>query len=681
MSYKGSPAGRRPPKGYAYEEIDEEIETLLGQSPGPALPAIPTSRSWNYGANFGSALPKHRLVQPTSDIKLAAKQIDAIMEISQRRETSHLYDQKQRMQYQTKPRPRGRPPGKTTPATQRTKREPTPDQTQLLHNLREATISPTRDDNQQSDATPSPPVPRLVSTDSSSPADPPTQRRLSMMSNNPLYPSPLYRPGTNDIPLGSTPTRHSSVDNVSEVSWDLERDIHEDDLQRTRPSKYRGEPHGRNITAPPRRPSGRAHIIQDTIEEEEEDEPTPRNSPQTWTAPARTIIPQNFRSEAQRSSPRLRPSLKGSVGEVPSSPRPTNRTTGKDRSRWIRAVGVLVFSLALAFALQLGLLGKVSSLWSRRDPFEHLPENITEAEIFHTLQSRVADMKAEMKSLSSELVAVRSEHAHEAGPTLSVDPITVYQPEHKMNFLSPANGAIVDPRQTTPPAGGKLSYWQRAINKFFKTIYRTGNPPSAALTTWQEPGDCWCTSTPDRESQISVLLNHDIVPEEVVVEHIPSGQTLDPGVAPRVIELWARYSVVWDQKTDFTSPSAEYKYPKPLSERTRPTNIPPAREESLKHLGISSHISLHDIIMDSLRAANSYDPPSAYSDDPLLGPNFYRISTMEYDIFQRSYRQQFNLDTIIDIPTIRVDKVAFRVKSNWGSNNTCIYRFKLHGHL
>jgi hypothetical protein len=27
-----------------------------------------------------------------------------------------------------------------------------------------------------------------------------------------------------------------------------------------------------------------------------------------------------------------------------------------------------------------------------------------------------------------------------------------------------------------------------------------------------------------------------------------------------------------------------------------------------------------------------------------------------------------------------VDEVTFRIKSNWGSDHTCIYRFRLHGH-
>ena len=85
--------------------------------------------------------------------------------------------------------------------------------------------------------------------------------------------------------------------------------------------------------------------------------------------------------------------------------------------------------------------------------------------------------------------------------------------------------------------------------------------------------------------------------------------------------------------------------------------------------------------MDLLRRSNPFEPPSAYSDDPILGPNFYRIGKVEYDLHSPDYAQAFKLNTIVDVSTIRVDKVVFRVTSNWGANHTCIYRFKLHGHL
>lgn len=85
--------------------------------------------------------------------------------------------------------------------------------------------------------------------------------------------------------------------------------------------------------------------------------------------------------------------------------------------------------------------------------------------------------------------------------------------------------------------------------------------------------------------------------------------------------------------------------------------------------------------MDTLRQAYPREPETAYSDDPLLGPSFYRVGRWQYDINGENHVQRFSLDAVIDIPALRVDKVVFRVKSNWGAENTCLYRLRLYGHL
>ena len=683
-----APRGR-PPKGYAYADEEEEPQTLLGQNPGPVLPATPVSRSWNYGANYGTALPPRLAMFPHSNLKLGAKNIDAIIERAKKREEqSPPYGQQREPAAQAGKI--GRPSGQSTPATRRTKRAPTPDQTQLFDTLREATISPPRDYT-QSDSTPSPPVPRTVSTDSSPPADPPTQRRLSM-SENPLYPPSMGQPGQHqDISAQNTPTRYSSVDNASEVSWNLERDIHEDNLQRTRPGKYRGEQRGRNITAPPRRPSGLVNMVHETIEEE--DEPASEQMSRsrgsdaggTWTAPARTIIPQDFRSGPETYSPRRASSKQSSVQEWVSSIQPGRRPSSSSSSGFKFKAGqlmcpaaILLLSLIVALVFQLGLIDKIPSFRSKRDPYLHLPPNITEAEIFHDLRSQLSEMHSHMSSMSSELVAVRSEHAHESRPTYPSEPPPY---EGKVNFLSPSLGAIVDPRMTTSAAGRRPPYWKRVLGTMVGASYRTGNPASTALTSWEEPGDCWCTSTRNGQSQLSVLLNHDIVPEEVVVEHLPLGESLDPAAAPREIEMWARYRIVsYDETADTSDPQTLYGNPPP-PRNSRPCEPRSPRKEKPGGMKTPKGTTLHDVIMDTLRYANMYDPPSAYSDDPILGPSFYRIATMEYNMYRGISKQHFRANAVINVPGIRVDKVVFRVKSNWGSNHTCIYRFKLHGYV
>lgn len=674
-------------KGYAYASSEDEFDTLLGNSSAVVLPAVPIANSWNYGAQTTSALPTQTPVNPNISPGRIAKRIEAGIEIAQNRDSPKM--QKDKIQ--------------TRSILRRTKREPTPDQTQLQQDL-DGVASPT----------PSPPIRNTVSTDSSSEDEPPRQRRLSVMSNEPLYPSPLQRASDrrNDTSARSSPDRESSVDNASEVSWVLERDIHEDDLQRTRPSKYRGERHGRNITKPPRRPSGLA-MTQETIEEEVEpsseeeeeeveeeelEEAEPVSS--AWTAPVRTIIPSIFRRSqsteaiSEPKSPKSPQSRKESLSRqwIPSI-RPKTRDDQlpePKRINWIRAGLVLLLSLGLVFALQGGLLAalpagvieRIRSSISFGEPPVVIPPNITESEIFHGFTNQVSKMDSQMSALSRELSSVRSENANAPRPTdVNVPVVVGARRPPKINFLSPALGAIVDPYNTAPTADKSHPYFTRVVMRMFRIGPNFGRgplPPVAALSPWDETGDCWCSVPRKGVSQLSVLLGRDIVPEEVIVEHVPAGTTLDPGTAPKEIEMWARFRVVplvsEEDTTGSWWPWSAKKNPRPIDPR-------PAREEGLGGYSIPGEKSLHDVLMSSLRVSNAFEPESTYSDDPALGSNFYRVGKMEYDIHKENNIQRFALNAVVDIPTIRVDKVVFRVKSNWGSNITCLYRVRLHGHL
>lgn len=609
-----------------------------------------------------------------------------------------------------------------TSATRQSRREPTPDETQLFQSLREATLSPAKD-AQQSDSTPSPPIPRTVSTDSSPAADPPSARRLSIISSSPLYPS-ILRQGGFDGPAGSTPdrqsSRHSSVDNASEVSWNLERDIHDDDLQRTRPGQYRAEPRGRNITAPPRRPSGIAGIS--IIEEEDEPDSDTRSSPErdptpeaapapgpppaaspkiaapippsespmaSWTAPVRTIIPSFFRSEPRLEVPSPAPTLPkesffnrilDTASSQQSEQEKKPQVSGKPWLLWTSAGLVLLFS-AVALFVQAGLVQKVRIHWPfGRIPFEYTP-NMTDSTAFLSLENQISSMNAELSSISHELVAVRSQNPPESIPTYPVDPVLPHKEIHKINFLSPTWGATIDPYNTARTAGSRYSRFQSILTNVagIKPAFHGPYPPVQALLPWEEPEECWCHD--DTSSQISIVLGRDIVPEEVVVEHIPEGETLDPGLAPQEIELWAHYRIV-PVLEPIEEPEGSSWFSSLLGGSSEEKNSEPqSSSKSQAKPSSRSMKDLDDILMSSLRMSSQSEPDSAFSDDRALGPSFYRIATMKYDIHASSHIQRFAVNTIIDIPGIRVDQVVFRVKSNWGADNTCIYRLKVHGHI
>jgi hypothetical protein len=429
---------------------------------------------------------------------------------------------------------------------------------------------------------------------------------------------------------------------------------------------------------------------EDEIEKDEmEEEAEPVSS--SWTAPVRTIIPSIFRrSPSNEAVPEP---------ERPRSPRPPKESLSRqwfpsirpkgrndrlpkaDRTNWIRAGLVLLVSLALVFALPSGLLGKIRSFIPRGQPQLTLPPNITESEIFHGFTDQVSKMNSQMSSMSRELSSVRSEHANAPRPT-DVNVPVVVGPRHppKINFLSPALGATVDPFNTAPTADKNHPYITRVVMRMFRIGPNFGRgplPPVAALSPWDETGDCWCSVPRKGVSQLSVLLGRDIVPEEVVVEHVPASTTLDPGTAPKEIEMWARFRVVPLESEDETRGSWWWSSRK----SARPIEPRPAREEGLGGYNVPGEKSLHDVLMSSLRVGNAFEPEASYSDDPVLGSNFYRVGKMEYDIHKENNIQRFSLNTIVDIPTVRVDKVVFRVKSNWGSNITCLYRVRLHGHL
>ncbi|KAJ5656232.1 hypothetical protein N7507_008182 [Penicillium longicatenatum] len=703
---------RKLPKGYV--EVEESpFQPIVPNK--PYLPPIPIKASFGYGSQFGTTMPRRLPAPPPqkiTNLRQIAESVNHAVENSQLRAATEMNAQKNAKnmsQGKAKPTPRKRQPAE--PVQRRAKREPTPDETQLHRALREATMSPRKEESNQSDSTPSPPIQRTVSTDSSPGAEPPLPRRLSVMSNSsinsPLYPSPLQRGGHDTYETNSSGqwSRQSSVDNASVVSWNLERDIHEDDLKRTRPST-----HGRNITAPPRRPSGLSSILPSTIDEEEEEEEEEKeeegddepiseypNEPESaieaepmdvpaspaggWTASVRTIIPQFFRSEPSIEPPESAPPEDlAREWHLPARPAIRDEDANSKESKrthWGHLAIMLLLPLALAISFQIGLWEKLE-LPHFPSPVQYSP-NATDSAAVHGLKKQVSKMNEQMSSLSRELAAVRSEQAHDSSPTYAVGVPAGYEsPIHKINFLSLALGAIVDPHQTTPTAGRSYPFYQRAVLTMLglRSTITASMPPVAALIPWEEVGDCWCSVPRNGVSQISVLLGRDIVPEEVVVEHVPSGSTLDPGAAPREIEVWARYRIIPLPSQGSSSIFSWWK-----SVPRRPIEPLSSKKEGLGGYSIPGENSLHEVLMSSLSATNMYDPESAYSDDPLLGPNFYRIGKMVYDINKHNYIQRFHLNTIIDIPTIRVDKVAFRIKSNWGSNHTCIYRFKLHGHI
>lgn len=691
MSKRGA-RGRSP-------ETQRQFQTLLDFSNGPVLPPVAVGTSHNYGATGPTALPREAELDP----------IQNVMGVVQRINTG-LDDSEQRISLS---RTGSAVPSRSGSivASRNPKREPTPDD-QLFRNLREATESPTREVH--SDRTPTPPIRQAVSTDSSPDIPPPKRKNsfLSAITDSPMYPKPLQQLTnlfSREEPEDRSADRHSSVDNASEASFELERTIHDDKLQRTRPSGR-----GTNLSKAPRRPSGVQ--IQATIEEEDEPSSVQGNesefvepADQSWVAEAKTLFPSRFQSEphsearvdeASLQEPQHLESSSSFASYGQTYLRPISEVARNSASwigaNWIQAAIILLFPLLLIGAFKSNIYENFRSAFPSGGLPDTLPNGTSPTPV-SDLRNHMSDMNRQISSLSRELRSARLEQRDLAAQkTSSPYNHQIHSPDFRINFLSPAQGAIVDPDFSSPSAN-QYNIWPSVadgdgpplLSKLTRILSYIGPPPRmktvhepiAALMSWEEAGDCWCSV---KSAQLGVYLGRAVVPEEVVIEHIPMTATLDPASAPKIIEVWARYVVTEPTNDGPNQENSEFSWMSPWGggKNQRQSEDPlPAKEQKVEGYEISGKKSLHEVVMSSVKTSCPHDDPEDYSDDPSLGPNYYRIGRMFYDIKDLNYRQAFVLSPIIEMPSVRVDKLVFRVKENWGSDKTCLYRVKLYGHL
>ena len=169
--------------------------------------------------------------------------------------------------------------------------------------------------------------------------------------------------------------------------------------------------------------------------------------------------------------------------------------------------------------------------------------NCTESigQMLATVDQRLTSMTKEISFLKQEV--------NKATPPPALPKANPLEPR-RPNFFSLGFGATVDPYLSSPTLSSTRSFLDR-LRRFAGGI-RPGPSPVSALQPWDEIGDCWCASTStspasaskkEDKIQLSVELGRPIVPEEVIVEHMPREATLDNGAAaPHLMELWGEYT-------------------------------------------------------------------------------------------------------------------------------------------
>lgn len=210
-----------------------------------------------------------------------------------------------------------------------------------------------------------------------------------------------------------------------------------------------------------------------------------------------------------------------------------------------------------------------------------------------------------------------------------------YQLRREVNFLLRGNGALIDPIHTSPDYTPVISD-KIGSPEWYKGTKRSPDifGPWMTMFKWDDEGDCWCGSpTVDTEGNhhgvvISYLLSHEVIPRQVVIEHILPTATLNPDARPRDMEIWAYIT----------------------------------------------ELNLRDRVEDF--SAAHFPTPSIN----MLGDGWVKIGQFTYesnDALNGVHVHQLSPE--LASLGVATDQIAIRAVNNYGADHTCIYRARLFG--
>lgn len=625
----------------------------------PSLPPVRTSQSFGYGAEQTPHLPRRLNPNPDMSVSDMAKNIaetprrrrDASTEFEQIVESAQTTPYRGRATRASQrglsavpeeipvpptPKPSARPKQqKKKKDDTANERQKTPDQEQLERELRQA--------SEETEANTRPPV----------------QQQTGLMG-------PPSRPNTSS----------SALESVTERSWVTERVTVPDE-----PPKPTKKTPAKPLTVPqPSPPHIQANVAKPQV---------PRRSIRSQTAPipdGRAISNSPASNEAAPNAPINRTRTNTPREEPPRRLLPL-------RDRALTAIVFLITAILSTMAFLGGLCALGGSPggilpFKIPSPLCHVPGAVyfgDSSNCGHAINELSDEIDQKLYNMKSEFALAKEELERKILELSTVEPVEPETPHHRVNFFSYGVGSHIIPSLTTPPKKPEhQNFFGRLKNRLVGTpqqrFHQTA--PHVALLPWEDIGECWCAD--GDQIQIGVSLGHKLIPDEIVVEHIHRDETMGPLLAPRHMELWAEYVPM--EKDDIEAPqvplaaslSAEYHQ---ATATATPYSVgvkrisPHYRETG--HMALSSSARMY--LLDTMRMTYKNEPDRAFSDDPLLGPTFFRIGRWQYDLYSDQTEQRFKLDVVAELPGYRVKNTVVRVMSNWGGDATCIYRVKLHG--
>lgn len=217
---------------------------------------------------------------------------------------------------------------------------------------------------------------------------------------------------------------------------------------------------------------------------------------------------------------------------------------------------------------------------------------------------------------------------------------------HQVNWFAPANGAVVNPRLSSPVYATcqdpkSLPWHERLMGATRCTP--ASHMHGQALRPWSEPDDCFCAAPSGGRLQLGMIVQRPVAPTELIIEHIPRSAALHIGSAPKDVELWI--------------------------------NLP----DTVIRRSVTAALASDADGMDVLDGQSAYVPLA----EKALYEDYRRIGRWTYNVWKDHHVQSFQIPVDLQDLGVKVTDFAVRVYSNWDAEErgpVCIYRVRLHGH-